>query len=280
MAFKRELMGSVTVWYNPQPDFIQHIHSYSNYSKLVIVVDNSVTSNRNLFDKIEAENKIYIWHGENMGIAKALNLGIATLINQGYKFALTLDQDSLFEQSEIEKLLVAAEKHDWENTGIISPIHQQQKSKLIYNLHEYSPATCVMTSGNILNLTIAEKVGLFNEQLFIDHVDNEYCLRLNKSGYKVLIANAFLIHQLGKYKDVFFLGKRIGGFISHSPERLYYFVRNSMYILRNYFFIDKKYSLMEVTALIKRFLKLFFEGETSKRLKLYFKGVRDYKKLN
>ena len=280
MTFKRELLGSVTVWYNPEPGFIQHIHSYSNYSKLLIVVDNSAISNRNLFDKIEAENKIYIWHGENMGIAKALNLGIATLIAQGYKFALTLDQDSLFEQSEIEKLLVAAEKHGWENTGILSPIHQQQKSELVYNIHEYTPVTCVMTSGNILNLTIAEKVGLFNEQLFIDHVDNEYCLRLNKSGYKVLTANAFLIHELGTYKDIYFLGKRIGGFISHSPERLYYFVRNSMYILDNYFFIDKRYSLMEVSSLMKRFVKLFFEGETTKRLKLYFKGVCDYKKLN
>jgi rhamnosyltransferase len=136
-----------------------------------------------------------------------------------------------------------------------------------------------MTSGNILNLEIAERVGLFNEELFIDHVDNEFCLRLNKAGFRVLYANSFLTHELGKYKSVFIFGKRAGGFLSHSPERLYYFVRNSLYILKRYFFIDVRYSMMEVKSLLKRFLKVFFEDDTKKRLRLYFNGIRDSKKL-
>jgi rhamnosyltransferase len=279
MTFTRDLLGSVTVWYNPDPVFIENIGTYSSYSNLLVVVDNSSMDNSTLFDKIVHPNKIYIWNGANLGIARALNQGISELLGKGYKFALTLDQDSKFEQPEIEKLMAAAEKLDWQNTGILSPIHLQQKSTLKYNLAAYTAVTSVMTSGNILNLPIAEKTGFFYEELFIDHVDNEYCLRLNKSGYQVIIANAFLLHELGRYRNIYIGSICIGGFISHPPERLYYFVRNSIFILKKYFFLDTRYSLMEATSLIKRFFKLFFEDNPKKRLKLYLSGMLDSGKL-
>ena len=279
MVFNTALVGSVTVWYNPQPVFVQNINSYLNYSNLLVVVDNSAINNQHLFDEIESIHKVYIWNGENMGIAKALNQGLDILISQGYKFALTFDQDSSFEEKEIEKLLAAAQNLEWERTGLLTPIHVQQKSVPQYNVNEYTQLTAVMTSGNLLNLEVAKSLGFFNEQLFIDHVDNEYCLRLNKAGYKVLVANSFLVHELGKYKDAFILGKRVGGFISHSPDRLYYFVRNVRYILSRYFFVDTRYSFMEVKALLIRFIKLFFEDDTRKRLGLFFKGLSDSKKL-
>ena len=279
MVFNTALVGSVTVWYNPQPVFVQNINSYLNYSNLLVVVDNSAINNQHLFDEIESIHKVYIWNGENMGIAKALNQGLDILISQGYKFALTFDQDSSFEEKEIEKLLAAAQNLEWERTGLLSPIHVQQNSVPQYNVNEYTQLTAVMTSGNLLNLEVAQALGFFNEQLFIDHVDNEYCLRLNKAGYKVLVANSFLVHELGKYKDAFILGKRVGGFISHSPDRLYYFVRNVRYILSRYFFVDTRYSFMEVKALLIRFIKLFFEDDTRKRLGLFFKGLSDSKKL-
>jgi len=280
MQFESALVGAVTVWYNPGPAFVENIRSYSAYAGCVVIVDNSSASNKDLFDKIDSTNKTYIWNAENLGIAKAFNQGLLMLIEKGYKYTFTFDQDSSFEKKEIKKMLQAAENLDWGDVGILSPIHLQQKSIPAYNADEFTPVTCVMASGNLLNLTIAQKAGFFNEQLFIDHVDNEYCLRLHKLGYKVLQANVFLIHELGNYKNIYFFGKRVGGFISHSPQRLYYFVRNSLYILRNYFFLDIKYSLTEVTSLFKRFAKLFFEGDTKKRLKLYFRGIRDSKKLD
>jgi len=280
MQFEKDLVGAVTVWYNPIPAFMENIRSYSAYVGCLIIVDNSSANNKELFDQIESTNKIYIWNAENMGIGKAFNQGLFTLIEKGYKYTFTFDQDSSFEKTEIENMLKAAENLDWGDVGILSPIHLQQKSIPVYNPGEFTPVTCVMASGNLLNLAIAQKAGFFNEQLFIDHVDNEYCLRLHKRGYKVLMANAFLTHQLGSYKNIYFFGKSIGGFISHSPQRLYYFVRNSLYILNNYFFLDIKYSLTEVASLFKRFAKLFFEDDTKKRLKLYFRGIRDSKKLD
>jgi rhamnosyltransferase len=278
-GFNKAQLGSVTVWYNPEPGFVDNINSYAGHSNLVVVVDNSDSGNEGLFNKIANVNKKYIGNKQNLGIAKALNQGINVLMANGFKFALTLDQDSFFETGEIGKLLTAAEDLDWNDVGVLSPIHVQQKNIPVYNLTAYTPATCVMTSGNILNLAAAEKVNFFKEDLFIDHVDNEFCLRLHLNGYKVLIANAFLTHELGRYKEARFLGLSVGGFISHPPQRLYYFVRNAIYIIRTYTFIDFKYTMSEVTALIKRFFKIFFEDDKAKRFRAYFKGIYDYSKL-
>lgn len=279
MKFDRGLLGSVTVWYNPESGFVDNIKSYADISGLLVVVDNSLESNEALFNTIEHANKLYIWNAENMGIAKALNQGLKVLLTRKYKFALTLDQDSSFKNEELEKLLTAAANLDYADVGILSPIHVQQNGIANYYPTAYTPLTCVMTSGNILNLEIAETIGFFKEELFIDHVDNEYCLRLHKRGFKVLAANSFLTHELGKEVDACFMGKRVGSFISHSPQRLYFFVRNSIYILSKYFFVDFGYTLMEITSLLKRFAKLFFEDRPVLRLKLYFKGIWDYRKL-
>ena len=105
MQFERALLGAVTVWYNPGPAFVENIRSYSAHPGLLIVVDNSLSNNRELFDQIEGMNKIYIWNAENMGIAQAFNQGLLLLIEKGYKYTFTFDQDSSFEKMEIEKLL-------------------------------------------------------------------------------------------------------------------------------------------------------------------------------
>ena len=39
-----------------------------------------------------------------------------------------------------------------------------------------------MTSGNLLNLKIAEKIGDFEEKLFIDEVDHDYCYRIRRKA--------------------------------------------------------------------------------------------------
>ena len=45
-----------------------------------------------------------------------------------------------------------------------------------------------MTSGSLLDLSAYEAVGPFMDELFIDQVDNEFCLRLRAAGFSVLEA--------------------------------------------------------------------------------------------
>lgn len=43
-----------------------------------------------------------------------------------------------------------------------------------------------ITSGSILNVTIAKQLGSFDENLFIDEVDSEFCYRAQKMDIRLL----------------------------------------------------------------------------------------------
>ncbi|TEB40741.1 glycosyltransferase family 2 protein, partial [Flavobacterium circumlabens] len=74
------------------------------------------------------------------------------------------------------------------------------------SIKEDNEPIIVMTSGNIVNLKIHEKIGGFEEKLFIDYVDIEYCLKLKKEGYSIAnLPNVLLQHELGDSKRTSFL---------------------------------------------------------------------------
>src|SRR5690606_22933163 len=94
----------------------------------------------------------------------------------------------------------------------------------------------IITSGTLLNLKSFVHVGKFDERLFIDGVDDEYCFRLQKSGYKVIqFENILLNHRLGKEVQVrnFGVGRKVTRNV-FSAIRLYYMVRNYHLILKEY----------------------------------------------
>ena len=73
------------------------------------------------------------------------------------------------------------------------------------------------------------------DDLFIDWVDHEYCFRLARHGYRILIANQVkLTHRLGVFKKRKLLGFVSIRWRSHSPIRLYYKFRNSLYVMNSY----------------------------------------------
>ena len=66
----------------------------------------------------------------------------------------------------------------------------------------------VMTSGNLVNLDIYQKIGGYNEDYFIDGIDIEYCLRIKKYNYRIVrLNNIEIIHDLGDIEYHKFLGK-------------------------------------------------------------------------
>jgi rhamnosyltransferase len=79
------------------------------------------------------------------------------------------------------------------------------------------------------------------EELFIDFVDIEWCLRARRHNYEIVAINKVRIdHHLGDYA-VKFMGER---YPIHSPLRMYYYFRNAIYLYRqrdlefNWKFVD------------------------------------------
>jgi rhamnosyltransferase len=64
--------------------------------------------------------------------------------------------------------------------------------------HGYSEVRTCITSGALTNLDLWKKLDGFDEQMFIDSVDFEYCYRVRKAGYKVIQTDQVqLSHSIG-----------------------------------------------------------------------------------
>jgi len=95
-----------------------------------------------------------------------------------------------------------------------------------------------------------DDVGFMREELFIDFVDIEWCLRARAKGYEIVsFPQVEIAHHLGD-SSVSFMGTN---YPIHSPLRMYYYFRNAMYLYRLRE-IDWNWRLVDATRNVFRFL--------------------------
>lgn len=257
----------VVVWYNPSDEEVRNISTYLNHVDRVIVVDNSSNDNRYLLNGI---NKIeYIANNENLGIAKALNIGCYKSIEYGYEYALTMDQDSRFDKDMIEKFInLFHEKiKEDKSIAIFAPLTDDAEKK--------GYVEKIITSGNILDLNAFKVVNGFDDDLFIDEVDFDLCFKLLKNNYKLYrFKEVRLNHKLGNTKEIKILNKKIST-MNHSHIRKYYIVRNRFIMRSRYPEFTNGYLKDTIKYVIKVIL---IEDEKYKKCKYILKGYFDYRK--
>lgn len=214
--------------------------------QMIIVVDNSDNNEHLNFDDSLA-NLYYIKLGENEGIAKAQNIGIAKAKQLNSDDAVLFDQDSTPSISMIEDLLVARNKakNDGLDVAAIGPSHidddSLEPSSFVStdNINvtllkpdlssDYMPCDFIIASGCMVEMSVLDKVGLMEDDLFIDCVDIEWGYRAKSLGLISLCApKAKMHHKIGE-SPLSFLGRTI---TTHHPIRHYYFYRNFYLLLR------------------------------------------------
>ncbi len=63
----------------------------------------------------------------------------------------------------------------------------------------------MITSGSFVQLDILREIGGFKDELFIDSVDDEYCMRARDHGFAIIEATAFgTEHKIGAPRIVRF----------------------------------------------------------------------------
>ena len=268
------------IWYNPSLTEIQNITTYSSFFEKVYIVDNSDSDNKELAEKIT--NSVYIPNGKNLGIAAATNTGCQKAYNDGFELCMTMDQDSTWDADFLELYLKKTAENQSDQTAVFAPAMKVSSDsfsiigdiKRFFIKEKPLPdeqfVETVISSGNIINLKIWEKIGKFTEKLFIDEVDFDFCFRLVLSGYKILKFNyIFFNHTLGIPKKSLFPLTH-----SHHGKRCYYISRNKRYIIAQYPEFARKYNYSLI-------LKLFLLG---KILTLQFddagyiiRGKKDYR---
>lgn len=279
MIFEKIGVAGTVILYNSEIQVIENIHSYLDQITHLFIIDNSEIPNHELSKQIkELPNTTYVFNGENLGIAYALNQAASMAIKAGYQFLLTMDDDTYFPPDGILKMLAYVNQNDIKKLGIIA---SQSNPQLFDNTAKMVPYT--ITSGNLLNLSAYKECGNFMNELFIDSVDHEYCFRLKKYGYSIIELNSIhLDHKLGTQKQVKILGFKLPVYWgSHNPLRIYYKTRNGIFSLNKYEFVDVDTKYIFFKEICKDFLKIIFlENRKKIRLSLFLKGVHDGWKAN
>ena len=262
----------VVVWYNPGIQEVNNIKSYLYKLDKLFVVDNSIKNNKSLLSRLDnALNVKYISNGDNVGIAKALNIGCKSAIEEGYDWILTMDQDSEFEYMMMEKYKANVETMIKNNNhiAIFAPVTD------IIEGNKYGYVNRVITSGNILNLNAYETVDGFDDNLFIDEVDHDMCFKLIEGGYKIYqFTDIKLKHKLGDSKKVKILNRSFMA-MNHNYIRKYYIVRNRCIIKNRYPEYTKQYLKVNIKDLLKVIL---VEDDKLRKIRYMIKGYIDYKK--
>ena len=276
MASSNLKVAGIVTLYNPTDEDISNIKTYLRDIDRLYIVDN--TEGKDNKARLPKSKKIdYIYKNENLGIATAMNMGAEKALKEGYKWLLTMDQDTTFKPGVMKKLKEVIIKEDMSKVGIVTP-WQETKMRLKRVKDEYDYPQTIMTSGNIVNLDVWEEIGGYKDWLFIDGVDLEYSLNLRKHGYIILRVNSVEIdHELGDIVYKKYKGK-MEPISNHSPMRRYYITRNNEYICDMY----KEFDPNICWELVKKkdilFKILLYERHKIKKVISMIKGYRDYKK--
>ena len=182
-------VAACVVLYNPEDEIFENISSYISNVDLLYIVDNSTTHNQKLIEKLlnTFTNIEYINNNDNLGIATALNIGCNKALVNGYDWILTMDQDSKF--INFPHYLHCLETlEESNNIAILSANTNYNKEMKIPTqaICDFEEKFSAITSANLLNLKLFEQIGKFEDKLFIDLVDYDYCIKAQMNNFKVL----------------------------------------------------------------------------------------------
>lgn len=265
------------VLFNPEINRLKkNVDSIINQVSELILIDNG-SSNLSEIDLLlhQYRNVKLINNNENLGIARGLNQIMEIAESNGFEWCLLLDQDSVSPKNIISKFEEFINNtNDKRQIGIVSPyiVDINQVQTQIPGI-PFQIVDDVITSGSLNSVNVWRKIGKFDEQMFIDGVDHEYCFRLGKAGYKIYQLNdIILMHEIGKRitRRLFFW--KIES-LNHSAFRKYYIARNIIYFDKKHF---GKVSYLTYLRLIKQTL-LVLTIENNKKIKIIslIKGIRD-----
>ena len=271
MDVTRILAGIVL--YNPELYRLkENIDAILPQVELLVLVDNGCKTD-DYNQLIRGKDKIVVInHGKNLGIATALNSILHYALDYKYDWVLTLDQDSVSPANLIDVYkeiipgktrlgMVCCKIHD-RNATMLREESKLQKDDFIEQ--------CI-TSASMVNVKSWQDVGGFDDKMFIDGVDFDFCLMLKDKGWRIFKTyKVQLLHEVGHSKVIKIFGKEYLS-LNHSPFRYYYIIRNGIYVGRKHHFVFK--SLLIVARTFWTVLR--YEHPKRKKISKMLKGFVD-----
>lgn len=283
-ACKTYKIYGVIVCYKTNLDaFKKNLIAHQNNFFNIILVNNSPEISLDIFKS----KQVYIINNQsNIGLAAALNVGIIEAKKQGAKMVALFDQDTEIPQDFTQKMQNYINNYKcFAPVALYSPLFHNLVTNKTFRHTNYKPSCLipesvvkadyahphyVISSGSVIPMDVLDDLGLMLEELFIDFVDTEWCLRARRKGYEIVaINNVKIYHHLGDYM-VQFMGRSIP---IHSPLRMYYYFRNGIYLYQ-LGEIDWRWRLADAMRNLQLFL--FYMLFVKNRLTYFKYSIKGY----
>jgi O-antigen/teichoic acid export membrane protein/GT2 family glycosyltransferase len=281
----RENVCAIVVTYFPAGDLLSRLRRIQRQVAQVVVVDNgSAGEAANSLPAIESElGAAVIRNGRNLGIATALNQGARWAAERSYPWILTFDQDSEVDLGMVESLTAVYRSREFaEKVAVVGAnFRQAVNDKPFYDFSgvggkSYRELETVITSGSLMSLDVFQVVGGFRDDFFIDCVDLEYCLRARAHGFRVILTSQPLMrHSIGNASE-HNLGWRKTAASNYAPIRHYFITRNTLILAREYILREPAWILNMLWVRIKALLlTILFESELQRKIHFCALGFLD-----
>jgi rhamnosyltransferase len=210
----------------------------------VVVADNTPGDAPSLAAKLEGPAVTVLRAGGNRGLAGALNLGLARVPGD-VDAVLFLDQDSVLPPELVDGLY--AHLAD-ERIAVVGPTPVDAATGGRYERAADRHAALddrpgIITSGMLVRRSVFDEVPGFREDFFVDCVDSDFCLRVRRTGRRVVRDAALVLpHSIGSGRD-----HRLGPInvrVLHYPAwRHYWIARNGLVLSREFFGTERGFVL-------------------------------------
>lgn len=263
--------------YFPDKGFRDNLTRAAMQFDFVIVIANDGDQRHKELEKIY-DNIHIIISESNLGISTAFNKAVHQAENLKSDFIFLFDQDSKisnefkYKMHEIYDSIAA--------TGlklILGANYSNSESDislLIDSSNKYVSQYAIISSGSMMRLEDYLRIGGYNEFLFIDYCDIDFCFRARVLGFKIFITTESLMyHDIGSYIEVDLKMFKLR-YTEHSELRVMYMFRNAVLLSKRYFFVYPNWVLLNLFKRIKSLiLILLVDKKRVKKIRAVIKGI-------
>lgn len=288
---------AVIVTYNPDLGMLHElVEALLPQVGTAMIVDNGSVVDLTQWCKNSGHDNLILHRlASNMGIAAALNEGFSRSVASGANFVVTFDQDSCPESDHVVSLMnhwfdLSSRSNGIEKIGAIGPsFYDGRSGNFEYPFYrangfkvvkQYSSndknivkTDALITSGMLVPTAMWCSGLKFNENLFIDFVDTEWCFRSRALGYMHYgCFDVKMRHELSEASPAIFFGLIV---LKYSPIRRYYHFRNCLHLIfRSY--VPIAFRIRLVGGLFLRFLTVpFIDEKPYSSIKSIAAGIYD-----
>jgi rhamnosyltransferase len=292
-------VSSITVAFNPNPERLaEQIAALLDQVEQIIVVDNgSQPSVEHILSTGGAQSqgprvKVMTLQ-DNEGVARGFNIGVGEARTHGAQYVLLLDHDSVPAANMVDLLVAGfqdcAAASGGNRVAAVGPRVNDLREPREYpfirlgwlrNRHvrcidaEQGVVACdfLISSGSLIPIESFAAIGEFDEALFIDSVDLEWCCRARSRGFALYgVCAAWLDHRLGDRRELL---KGVD-LVVHSPKRIYYMTRNRI-LLYGRPYMPLKWKLKDLLRALAKFLAMvLLVRPRLEYAKMTLRGIRD-----